>query len=118
MNPKREFSVAVFPGDGIGVEIMQACLVVLHRLQACVGGFELAPKTLTAGAKFYTESGIDITEENLAHAEGADAILLGAMGLPDVRYPDGTEISPHLKMRAAFDLYAGPGPGYRPAGFA
>jgi 3-isopropylmalate dehydrogenase len=107
MSPKSEFSIAVFPGDGIGDEIMQACLAVLQRLQECVGGFELAPKTLAAGAKFYTVSGIDITEENLAEAERADAILLGAMGLPGVRYPDGTEISPHLKMRTAFDLYAG-----------
>jgi 3-isopropylmalate dehydrogenase len=29
------------------------------------------------------------------------------MGLPDVRFPDGTEIAPHLKMRDAFGLFAG-----------
>ncbi len=37
----------------------------------------------------------------------ADAILLGAIGLPDIRYEDGTEISPHLKWREQFQLYAG-----------
>jgi 3-isopropylmalate dehydrogenase len=36
----------------------------------------------------------------------ADAILLGAIGLPSVRKPDGTEISPHLRMRNEFGLYA------------
>ena len=29
------------------------------------------------------------------------------MGLPEVRYPDGTEIAPHLDMRIAYGLYAG-----------
>ena len=32
---------------------------------------------------------------------------MGAMGWPAIRYPDGTEISPHLKLRDAFGLYAG-----------
>ncbi|MEM7565546.1 MAG: isocitrate/isopropylmalate family dehydrogenase, partial [Pseudomonadota bacterium] len=40
-------------------------------------------------------------------AESADAILLSAMGLPDVRYPDGTEISPQLDLRFQLGLYAG-----------
>ena len=40
-------------------------------------------------------------------AESADAILLGAMGLPDVRYPNGTEVAPHLDFRERFELYAG-----------
>ena len=43
----------------------------------------------------------------MAAAARADAILLGAMGLPDVRYPDGTEVQPHLDMREKFALYAG-----------
>ena len=29
------------------------------------------------------------------------------MGLPDVRYPDGTEVAPHLDFRDRFELYAG-----------
>jgi len=33
--------------------------------------------------------------------------LLGAMGLPNVRFPDGTEVQPHLDMREKFELYAG-----------
>ncbi|MEM6423069.1 MAG: isocitrate/isopropylmalate family dehydrogenase, partial [Pseudomonadota bacterium] len=35
------------------------------------------------------------------------AILLSAMGLPDIRYPDGTEISPQIELRMALNLYAG-----------
>src|SRR5260370_10664175 len=37
----------------------------------------------------------------------ADAILLGACGLPSVRYPDNTEIMPQVELRFQFDLYAG-----------
>jgi 3-isopropylmalate dehydrogenase len=37
----------------------------------------------------------------------ADAVLFGAMGWPDIRYPDGTEIIPQLDLRMALDLYAG-----------
>ena len=36
-----------------------------------------------------------------------DAILLGAMGLPDVRWPTGTEMAPQLDLREQLDLYAG-----------
>ena len=39
--------------------------------------------------------------------EEADAILLGACGLPSVRYPDNTEIAPQIELRFHFDLYAG-----------
>jgi 3-isopropylmalate dehydrogenase len=37
----------------------------------------------------------------------ADAILFGAGGWPQIRYPDGTEIAPQLDLRLALDLYAG-----------
>jgi 3-isopropylmalate dehydrogenase len=36
-----------------------------------------------------------------------DAILLGAMGLPDVRWPDGVEITPQIDLREWLDLYCG-----------
>jgi len=39
--------------------------------------------------------------------ERAHAILLGACGLPQIRYPDNTEIMPQVELRFIFDLYAG-----------
>lgn len=107
MKQKTEFSIAVFPGDGIGEEIMSACINVLDKLENVVGGFRLKHEILSAGAQHYSQFGRDISDNSLEKARDADAILLGAMGLPQVRYPDGTEISPHLKMRKIFDLYAG-----------
>ena len=32
---------------------------------------------------------------------------MGAIGLPSIRHTDGTEISPHLRLRGRFGLYAG-----------
>lgn len=49
---------------------------------------------LPAGAAHYALTGQSLPDAALQAAKDADAILLSAMGLPDVRYPDGTEISP------------------------
>jgi len=101
------FQIATFEGDGIGHEIMPACLHVLEALQRRIGGFKLEHEKLEGGAELYREKGTDITEETFEAARRADAILFGAMGLPDVRFPDGTEIAPHLRMRREFGLFAG-----------
>jgi 3-isopropylmalate dehydrogenase len=102
-----EFQIAVFEGDGIGHEIMEACLSVLEKLEKQMGGYHLILEKLSGGAEFYRDTGLDITEEAFEKARQADAILFAAMGLPDVRFPDGTEIAPHLTMRVEFDLFAG-----------
>jgi 3-isopropylmalate dehydrogenase len=103
----REFKIAVLPGDGIGREVMDACLAVLEALERRAGGYRLRCETLPGGAALYRDTGTALSEENFRKAEAADAILFGAMGLPDVRYPDGTEIAPHLEMRREFGLFAG-----------
>ena len=94
-----EFRIAVFAGDGIGREVMAACLAVLEALEHRIGGYRLVMESLPGGAALYRDTGTALSDENFRKAEAADAILFGAMGLPDVRYPDGTEIAPHLEMR-------------------
>lgn len=105
---RNALRVAVFPGDGIGAEVLAPAIAAVELLRERMGGFHLTfEHRRDAGAAYYRETGSDIAAEAFQAARDADAILLGAMGLPDVRYPDGTEISPHLKMRAEFGLYAG-----------
>lgn len=100
--------IASLPGDGIGREIVPATLAVVDRVRSHFGGFELKiDERLDCGAAYYRESGRDCSKEAFETARSADAILLGAMGLPSVRFPDGTEIAPHLRMRDEFGLYAG-----------
>lgn len=98
--------VAVMPGDGIGVEVMDATMGVLEKL-ARRHGLGLSSETLQAGAFVYRETGTAMSEEVFRRAEAADAILLGAMGWPGIRYPDGTEIAPQLDLRFRLGLYAG-----------
>jgi len=103
----KSFRIVVLPGDGIGVEVMDAALEVLDRLVSRMGGFALACERHRAGAELYRETGVDLPDPVWKACEQADAILFGAMGLPDVRYPDGTEIAPQLRLRGDLDLYAG-----------
>ncbi|MEK9719924.1 MAG: isocitrate/isopropylmalate dehydrogenase family protein [Quisquiliibacterium sp.] len=108
--PQREiktiYEIAVLPGDGIGVEVVQATLPLLERLQAMCG-FKLNLQSYPAGALHYRDTGESLPEASFAAARDADAILLGAMGWPEIRYPDGTEIGPQLELRVRLDLYAG-----------
>ncbi|MEQ5820994.1 isocitrate/isopropylmalate dehydrogenase family protein [Halomonas sp. SCS19] len=107
MTNKTHFSIAVFPGDGIGQEIMKPCVTLLEAAMARVGGVSASFEELPAGAAHFRDTGESLPEASLKRADEADAILLGAMGLPDVRYPDGTEISPQIDFRFRFGLYAG-----------
>jgi 3-isopropylmalate dehydrogenase len=107
MKSNSEFSIAVMPGDGIGIEVMAPCLRVLGALQRQVGGFRLDFESLEAGAGLYRRTGEALPEETARRAGAADAILLGAMGLPDIRYPDGREIAPQVDLRERFGLFAG-----------
>jgi len=62
---------------------------------------------LPAGAAHYKETGEALPTRSLAAARAADAIFLSAMGLPDIRYPNGTEIAPQIDLRMELGLYAG-----------
>jgi 3-isopropylmalate dehydrogenase len=103
----RDFKVAVFPGDGIGPEVMAPCLALLNLVSERVGGFRFQFSTYAAGAGLYRDTGVALPDESMAAARAADAILLAAMGLPEVRYPDGTEVAPQLDFRERLGLYAG-----------
>jgi len=52
-------------------------------------------------------TGEALPSDSLEIARNSDAILLSAMGLPDVRYEDGTEISPQIDLRKTLTLFAG-----------
>ena len=103
---RKVFDIAVFDGDGIGPEIMAPTLRLLDDMaKACA--YELHFTPCPAGAAHYANTGDAFPEQSMDSARKADAILLSAMGLPDVRYPDGTEISPQIDLRKALRLFAG-----------
>jgi 3-isopropylmalate dehydrogenase len=103
---KANYSIAVLPGDGIGVEVVDATLAVLDAVQARIGrSFDCSK--YPAGAQHYLDSGESLPDSTLDACRAADAILFGAMGLPHVRNAEGTEIIPQLDIRFKLDLYAG-----------
>jgi 3-isopropylmalate dehydrogenase len=99
-----KFDIAVLPGDGIGPEVITP---TMELLEAAANGFELNFDVLEAGATHYANTGVSFPKESLESARQADAILLGAMGMPHIRLPNGTEIAPQLELREIFNLYAG-----------
>jgi 3-isopropylmalate dehydrogenase len=101
------FHVAVLAGDGIGPEVMAPALAVLNRVSKLVSGLALRFINAPAGAFHYRETGTALPEATVKLCRDADAILLGACGMPDIRYPDGTEIMPQVELRVILDLYAG-----------
>jgi 3-isopropylmalate dehydrogenase len=103
----RQFRVAVLAGDGIGPEVMAPCLALLEAAAKRNGTFELIFDSLDGGAAHYRRTGVALPDESFKAAAAADAILFGAMGLPDVRASDGTELLPQLELRERFELYAG-----------
>ena len=107
MTSNRRFHIAVMPGDGIGPDVIDAALTVLEAAVGEDSGFTLDFEHLTAGAAAWRDTGTAMSQETFERAKAADAILLGAMGLPDVRYADGTEIAPQLDLRFRLGLYAG-----------
>jgi 3-isopropylmalate dehydrogenase len=103
----RTFSIAVFSGDGIGPEIMAPTRAILERMAQASIGYDLAFIDAPAGAAHYARTGESLPESSMQAARASDAILLSAMGLPNIRYEDGTEISPQIDLRKALTLFAG-----------
>ena len=108
----------MIPGDGIGPEVIREAERVLRRAVSVTGGFSVELREHPAGAETYLKTGQALPEATIEAARAADAILLGACGLPGVRYPDGTEIIPQVTLRIVLDLYAGIRPASRLAGVA
>lgn len=88
MPSANAFQIAVLPGDGIGPEVMEPCLQVLAAAEKKVGGFSLSNTAHPAGAGHYRDHGEALPKATLDACRRADAILLAAMGLPSVRYPE------------------------------
>ena len=75
--------IAVIPGDGIGTEVIAAARVVLSAV-AARHGLELSYDELDWSCQRYAEHGAMMPSDGLTRLGEADAILLGAVGWPNV----------------------------------
>ncbi len=98
-------TVAALPGDGIGPEVMAEALRVLDAL-----GIEHTEHPF--GGNAILDQGVPLPDETLAACRSADAVLLGAVGLPEL---EGKPVRPEqglLALRKELGVYA----NLRPAG--
>lgn len=103
----RTFRIAVLPGDGIGPEVIAEGVKVLKAVAARLPGLQFEFTEYSVGAGEYRKSGDPLPPATFESLKEHDAILLGAMGLPDVRWPSGVEMTPQIDLREKLDLYCG-----------
>jgi len=100
-----QYEIAVMPGDGIGPEVIDAALAVLKECETRYG-LKLNYTFSDFSADLYRRTGKKITAADMDEIGKADAVLFGAMGLPDVRGPDGLEVGAQVEMRGHYGLFA------------
>lgn len=106
------FKIALLPGDGIGAEVVECALAVLNEIELHLDGVNFAYETFSVGAKEFLSTGDPLPPVAFDRLSEFHAILLGAMGLPGVRWPSGVEMTPQLDIRERLDLYCGLRPIY------
>ncbi len=102
--------IGIMGGDGIGPEVVAEALKVVDATGV---GYEAVPYPL--GGAHYLATGEVLPDETLEELRALDAILLGAVGTPEVP-PGVIERGLLLKMRFALDLYVNLRPFLAPAG--
>jgi tartrate dehydrogenase/decarboxylase / D-malate dehydrogenase len=99
----RRHRIAVVPGDGIGREVIPAALEVLGAAGER-HGFALDVTEHPWGCDYFVETGRMMPPDGLEQLRGSDAILLGAVGRPDV--PDHISLWGLLiPIRRTFEQY-------------
>ena len=97
------YQIAVIPGDGTGPEVTREAVKVLgSAAEAC--GIKYQTVEFDFGGDRYKRTGETLPDSAVEELRGFDAILLGAIGHPDVK-PGILEKGILLKMRFDLDLY-------------
>ncbi len=105
--------ILVLPGDGIGPEITAEAVKVLEALKASEGLDIILSEGLVGGAA-YDAHGLPLSDETLAKAQAADAVLLGAVGGYKWESLD-IAVRPEkglLRLRSEMQLFANLRPAY------
>ncbi|OCX65627.1 tartrate dehydrogenase [Thioclava sp. SK-1] len=97
--------IAAIGGDGIGVEVVNACLTVLDALAARDGQFGFNVTSFDWSTDRYKRTGEFMPMDGAAQLRAFDAVLFGAVGAPDV--PDHLTLwGLRLAICQPLDMYA------------
>src|SRR5256712_8739929 len=101
------FKIVVLAGDGVGPEVVREGVKVLKAVGTVYGlSFDLVP--FPCGGQHYLDTGEEWPDGAFESCKAADAILLGAVGLPEAVLPNGeiAGVSVVFGLRFGVDLYA------------
>ena len=105
---KRQYKVALLPGDGVGKEVLVEGRKVLD-VAADAFGLNLQYQQYDCGGEYFLKTGKEWEPEAFPYCRNeADAILLGAVGWPGANLPDGNIAGAGIVfgLRFGLDLYA------------
>ncbi len=100
---ERSHRIATIPGDGVGIEVTSEAVKAIETA-ARRFGFAVDFTEYDLGGRRYLATGEVLPTSVQAELAGHDAILLGAVGTPDVP-PGVLERGLLLKLRFDFDQY-------------
>lgn len=105
--PKKRYTIAVLPGDGIGNEVIPVAVDAL-RLAGSLEGFDFSFQEFPIGGVALDLVGVPLPEETLAAAKQSDAVLLGAVGWPKWdTYPKHLKpVTGLIQLRSALEVFA------------
>jgi tartrate dehydrogenase/decarboxylase/D-malate dehydrogenase len=101
----QTFRIAVYPGDGIGPEVIDPTLRLLAAVEKRLGNFKLEYQRLDWGYAHFERHGKVVPDNFLEVLRPFDAILLGAVGWPE-KIADHLTLAPLVKIRQTFEQYA------------
>ena len=117
MSSKKNLNIVCIPGDGIGPEIVAEAKKVLDKV-AKKYGHSISYKDILMGGASIDACGEPLTDEAIATAKAADAVLMGSIGGNTSTSP-WYQLPPHLrpeagllKLRKALNLFANLRPAY------
>lgn len=97
--------IALYPGDGIGIDVTDAAVTALDAVARRAGTYRLEFERFDWGMAHYDRHGRVAPDDFLETLRRFDAIFLGAVGWP-ARLPDHITLAPLIRLRQTFDLYA------------
>ncbi|KAK3262390.1 hypothetical protein CYMTET_28752 [Cymbomonas tetramitiformis] len=99
------YRVALYPGDGIGVDVTESAVKVLETAESTFGTFSLEFTNFNWGCNYYERHGILTPPDYAQTLSKFDSIFLGATGWP-AKVPDHLTADVLLGLRRQFDQYA------------
>ncbi|NSW90498.1 MAG: 3-isopropylmalate dehydrogenase [Firmicutes bacterium] len=99
----KKYNIGVIPGDGTGPEVVAESVKVL-KAAAKKHGFDFDFEYFDFGGERYLKTGEILSDSDIEKVKTKDAILLGAIGHPDVK-PGILEKGILLKLRFTLDQY-------------